>query len=82
MDDRLANAHGLRPMGAMTLRKLEKKEELEVKVAINQIFGHLLRTKNEMRCLENIFLRLKKQIFHIRGVFHNSCKRKYLSIYI
>ena len=54
--------------GPVELGSDEEEGESESKV-INQIFGRLQFPKNEVRYLENIFLRLKKRFLPIRGCF-------------
>ena len=49
----------------------EEEGESESKV-INQIFGRLLHPKNEVRYLENIFLRLWKRFLPFGGVCYKN----------
>ena len=53
----------------------EEEGESESKV-INQIFGHLLHPKNEVRYLENILFRLKKRFLPIRGCFSQKLQKQ------
>ena len=66
--------------GPVQLGSDEEEAESESKV-INQIFGRLQFPKNEVRYLENIFLRLRSVFCPQGGVFHTSYESKYHSIH-
>ena len=54
--------------GSVELGADDEEGESESKVII-WIFGRLQHPKNEVRYLENIFFRLQKRFFPIRGCF-------------
>ena len=63
------------------LGSVEQEGESESKV-INQIFGRLLHPKNEVRYLENIFFRLKKRFFTVKGVFFTKATKANIIAFI
>ena len=60
--------YAARAMGGVTLRQ-KKREELESKSSHKSDILPPAASKNEVRYIENIFFRLEKRFFHIRGYF-------------